>query len=97
MEERNNIGCDYGYEARPRPHFVSEKTILPAFLLCTFLGAFGAHRFYSGKPGSAIAQLILTLTMIGVIVTAVWAFVDWILILCGAFRDGDNCKISKWV
>lgn len=80
-----------------RPRYVSEKKILPAFLLCTFLGGFGAHRFYAGKHGSAIAQLLLTISLVGVIVSSVWVLVDWMLILSGAFRDGDSHKITKWV
>lgn len=76
---------------------ISGKTILPTFLLCTFLGLFGAHRFYAEKPGSAIAQLLLTFSMVGIIVTSIWVLVDWIIILCGAFRDGDNLKITKWL
>jgi len=34
---------------------MTDKKILPAFLLCGFLGMFGAHRFYVGKTGTAIA------------------------------------------
>jgi TM2 domain-containing membrane protein YozV len=31
---------------------------LTAALLCTFLGIFGAHRFYVGKIGTGFLQLI---------------------------------------
>lgn len=79
------------------PNMTSEKIIAPALILCTLFGLFGAHRFYAGKPGSAIAQLLLTISMIGILISSVWVFIDWILILCGAFRDGDNAKITKWV
>ncbi len=34
---------------------MTDKKILPAFLLCFFLGMFGAHRFYVGKIGTGIA------------------------------------------
>lgn len=75
---------------------ISEKKILPAFLFSTFLGVFGAHRFYAGKIGSAIAMLLLTLSFIGIIVTAIWNFIDWIVILSGNFRDGDGRKLTQW-
>jgi TM2 domain-containing membrane protein YozV len=39
----------------------SPKTKLVAFLLCTFLGTVGAHRFYVGRIGSAVGQLLLTI------------------------------------
>lgn len=76
---------------------VSTKRILPAFILSTFLGIFGAHRFYTGKVGSGVAMLILTLTFIGIFATAVWNFIDWITILVGGFRDGDGRVIKEWV
>lgn len=51
-----------------------------AYLLALFLGCFGAHRFYLGRTGSAIAQLILTITIIGLLVTGIWVLVDLFLI-----------------
>jgi TM2 domain-containing membrane protein YozV len=39
----------------------SPKTKLVAFLLCTFLGTVGAHRFYVGRIGGAVGQLLLTI------------------------------------
>ncbi len=74
----------------------SEKRILPAFLLSFFLGVFGAHRFYAGKIGTGIVMLILTLTFFGIFVTAIWNLIDWIMIICGAFRDGEGRVISEW-
>lgn len=75
----------------------SHKLILPAFLLSSFLGVFGAHRFYVGKVGTGILMLILTLTFVGLVVTAIWNFIDWIMIICGAFRDRDGGKLTQWV
>jgi len=69
---------------------VSERRILPALLLCFFLGVFGAHRFYVGKIGTGILEL-LTLGGFGI-----WWLVDMILILTGTFRDGDGQKITEW-
>ncbi|HEU4628975.1 MAG TPA: TM2 domain-containing protein [Gemmatimonadaceae bacterium] len=68
----------------------SEKRILPAFLLCFFLGVFGAHRFYVGKIGTGILQL-LTLGGLGI-----WALIDLIFIIVGNFTDGDGEKITEW-
>ena len=36
----------------------SEKEWLVTLLLCLFLGSIGAHRFYTGKIGTGILQLI---------------------------------------
>jgi TM2 domain-containing membrane protein YozV len=68
----------------------SDKRILPAFLLCFLLGVFGAHRFYAGKIGTGVLEL-LTLGGFGI-----WWLVDLILIVTGSFRDGDGQKISEW-
>ncbi|HCQ33297.1 MAG TPA: hypothetical protein DIV54_07330 [Verrucomicrobiales bacterium] len=67
-----------------------EKKILPAFLICLFLGILGIHRFYVGKTGSGIAQL-LTLGGLGV-----WVFIDWIMIMCGSFKDSDGKPLTEW-
>ena len=69
----------------------SDKTILPAFLLAFFFGVFGAHRFYVGKTGTAILQLC---TFGG---CGIWATIDWILILCKAFTDGEGRRITHWL
>lgn len=69
---------------------MSEKLILPAALLCFFLGIFGAHRFYVGKSGTAVLQ-ILTLGGLGI-----WALIDLIMIIIGAFTDKEGNKLTKW-
>lgn len=51
-----------------------------AYLLCIFLGAFGVHRLYLGERGTGILMLILGITFIGLIVSALWAFIDLFLI-----------------
>lgn len=68
----------------------SEKRILPAFLLCFLLGVFGAHRFYAGKIGTGILELV-TFGGFGI-----WWLVDIIMIITGSFRDGDGNKITAW-
>ncbi|MFT4515195.1 MAG: hypothetical protein ACI91B_003909 [Planctomycetota bacterium] len=74
----------------------SDRLILPAFLMAFFVGALGVHRFYVGKTGSGIAMLVLTLTIFGIFISAIWAFVDWIVIVSGSFRDGEDRLLKKW-
>jgi len=47
-----------------------------AFILCLFLGYFGAHKFYEGQAGLGVLY-ILTLGLFGI----GW-FIDLIIILC---------------
>ncbi len=70
---------------------VSDCLILPAFLLAFFFGIFGAHRFYVGKIGTAFLQLF-TFGGLGI-----WLVIDWILILCGVFKDKKGRRITKWI
>ena len=69
----------------------SQKKIFPALILCFFLGIFGAHRFYVGKTGTAIAQ-IFTLGGLGI-----WALVDFVMIVVGEFSDSDGNKVVDWI
>jgi TM2 domain-containing membrane protein YozV len=69
---------------------MTDKRILPAFLLCFLLGIFGAHRFYVGKSGTAVLQIV-TLGGLGI-----WALVDLIMIIVGAFTDKNGNKITQW-
>lgn len=68
----------------------SEKKRLAALLFCFFLGGLGVHRFYVGKVGSGIAQ-ILTLGGLGV-----WVLIDFIMILCGTFKDKEGSPLTEW-
>ena len=69
----------------------SEKHIAPTLLLCLLLGVFGVHRFYTGKTGTALLQLV-TLGGLGI-----WTLVDAILIATGSFTDGEGDQIVEWV
>jgi TM2 domain-containing membrane protein YozV len=66
----------------------SEKSNTVAALLCFFLGCFGIHRFYVGKVGTGILQLV-TLGGLGI-----WALIDFIMIVLQKFIDGDGNTMS---
>ena len=74
----------------------SNKSRTAALLLAFFLGAFGGHRFYAGKNGSAVAMLILSCTIIGAIITVPWAWIDIIVVLIGSFKDKEGLVIRNW-
>ena len=58
----------------------NRKTALVAYILWFFLGLFGGHNFYLKRTGVAVAQLILSLTVVGILITIVWVLVDAFLI-----------------
>ena len=65
------------YAAKPARRSADRNKIVAA-LLAFFLGVFGVHRFYLGRIGSGVVMLILTCTFVGVVITGIWAFVDFI-------------------
>lgn len=76
----------------------TQKSLVAAALLAFFLGIFGAHNFYLGYSGKAIAQLLITLLSFGFLafVTAIWAFVEFIMILArsGSYaHDADGVPL----
>ena len=79
-----------GQAVQTAQYSATDKRILPAFLLCFFVGYLGVHRFYVGKIGSGIAMLV-TFGGLGI-----WWLIDLIIIVCGAFTDAQGNKITLW-
>jgi TM2 domain-containing membrane protein YozV len=67
------------------PHNDRNKYV--AAVIALLVGPFGIHRFYLGRTGSAIAMLVLSCTVVGLIVSVPWAFIDMIRYLMMADRE----------
>lgn len=70
---------------------VSPCKIVPALLLCFFLGWLGAHRFYVGKIGTGILIIVTFGGFFGL-----WPLIDFIMLLIGSFRDKEGRKLTEW-
>lgn len=67
----------------------SPKDWVTTLVLAIFLGGLGIHRFYTGKIGSGVAQL---LTGGG---CGIWALIDIIHIAMGKFTDVDGLVVKQ--
>lgn len=78
---------------------INAKSEVLSFILWFFLGMFGAHRFYLGKTGSAVVQLLITIFsmltfvlfigLITLLANCLWVLVDAFFIL-GWVRQHNN-------
>ena len=70
-------------------HDSGERGLIPALLLCFFLGLLGAHRFYVGKNGTG-ALMLLTVGGLGI-----WTIIDFIMIAVGSFKDKEGRHLMR--
>ena len=71
------------------------KNWLATFCLLFLFGLWGAHRFYTGKTGSAIAMLICSLCIITLPVSAIWCVVDFFTLVFGQFKHADGDELYE--
>ena len=58
-----------------------------AAVIAFFFGPLGIHRFYLGRTASGIAMLVLSFTVVGLLVSVPWAFIDMIRYLVMPDRE----------
>ena len=73
---------------------MKQKNKTLAAVLALFLGTLGIHRFYVGKIGTGVVMLLLTITFFGLIVTAIWSLIDFVMILLGKFQDKQGHALT---
>ncbi|MGA9580639.1 MAG: TM2 domain-containing protein [Allosphingosinicella sp.] len=71
---------------RPAPADDDRNKYIAA-LIAFLVGPLGIHRFYLGRTGSGIAMVLLSCTVIGLLVTIPWGFIDMIRYLIMSDRE----------
>jgi len=66
------------HAAPPPAALRSDRNKWIAAILAFVFGPLGIHRFYTGRTGSGIAMLILSCTVVGLIISVPWAWIDMI-------------------
>ena len=74
----------------------STRSKTTALLLVIFFGVFGVHRFYAGRVVTGVIQLLLTMSLVGILITSPWALIDFIMILTNSFKDDQGRFVDKW-
>lgn len=75
----------YGYDPYGRPYSDRSKVIAGVLQIVLPIGV---GRFYAGRPGLGLAQLLVALFTFGL--GTVWSFVDGILLLVQGGTDGQD-------
>jgi TM2 domain-containing membrane protein YozV len=78
------------FHLEPDPNAKYRMTFI---ILGVLLGPFGAHNFYAGYKGKALAQLLITLCTLGFAgpMTWVWAVID----VCTVDKDSEGIQFRS--
>lgn len=67
------------------------KSAVVAYLFWFFLPFLGAHRMYLGRVGSGVAMLLLSISVVGLVISIPWMIVD--LFRIGNMVREENDKL----
>jgi TM2 domain-containing membrane protein YozV len=88
INQKAEICPQCGVRASPLPGTTrSERNKTAAALLALFLGVAGAHKFYLGNAKRGIIYILISITAVGLVLTAILSIYDFIMIL--TMSDAD--------
>ncbi|MDR2170303.1 MAG: GYF domain-containing protein [Planctomycetaceae bacterium] len=70
----------------PINNFKRKSRITYILLALLFFGPWGSHNFYAGRTSIAVVQLLLGISIIGLLITTLWAVLDAIIVT----KDGNG-------
>jgi TM2 domain-containing membrane protein YozV len=73
----------------------NRKSMAASYILWLFLGAFGGHRFYNGRTGTAVTQLLMWI--FGVMLVSAFGIGLLLLVPLGLWLLLDAFLIPGWV
>ena len=68
----------------------SKRSRAFALILSLFLGVWGAHHFYLGYFKKGIIFIVMSVTLIGLIITFPWSIVDVVRIATGSYKPKNG-------
>lgn len=71
------------------------KNWVATMMLAWTLGSFGAHRFYTGKTGTAWAMAIMTVTICLSPISIIWSLIDALMIALGNWKHEDGSELYE--
>ncbi len=80
---------------QPDPQKEGKHSYVATLVLALLLGPLGIHRFYTGYVWIGVAQLVLTLTGIGSLISAIWALIDLVSIALNKFQDAEGNDLEN--
>ena len=73
---------------------MKKKSWTNTILLCFFLGLLGVHRFYTGYKKLGLIQLLLTISVIGLLFSIIWWFIDLVFLLTEQYVDINGNQLD---
>ena len=73
-----------------------ERTFGRTLAYAFFFGFLGVHRFHTGYKKIGIIQVVLSLTLLGLLISWPWSFIDTISIALKKYKDSQGRELNDY-